>query len=95
MNQRTSGTDNPPELTVDDAAAMLKVARAYIVARIEDGTLPYRKVANQCMLPYAAVEAHDRQVLAPRRAAMNEIYALDRELGDAFDLPPSKSYFRS
>lgn len=87
--------DQPPELTIDDAAAMLKVARAYIITRIEDGTLPYRKVANQRMLPYGAVEAHGRQVLEPRRAAMEEIYALDREFGDVFDPPPPKSYFRS
>ncbi|CAN1721945.1 protein of unknown function [Hyphomicrobium sp. 1Nfss2.1] len=87
--------DHPSELTIDDAAAMLKVALAYIIARIEDGTLPCRIVANQCMLPCAAVETHDRQVLAPRRAAMDEIYALDRELGGAFDPPPPKTHFRS
>lgn len=73
---------------------MLSVAHAYVVARIEDGTLPCRMIDNERRIPLAALTAHSHQVLAPRRAAMDEIYALDREFGDAFAPPPPKNDFR-
>lgn len=87
-------TDPNAELTPNEAAAMLNVSRMYVMKLIQDGTLPYRMVGNHHRIPFAELAAYKSQQQAKSRAAMDEIYALDRESGDAFSAPPDKRMHR-
>ncbi len=70
-----------PEITTQQAANLLCVSRPYLVGMIEKGELPARMVGNQRRLPLKDVLAYRLENQAKRRAALDELSALDQELG--------------
>jgi excisionase family DNA binding protein len=69
------------EITTQQAADLLNVSRPYLVSMIDNGTLPARMVGDQRRLPLKDVLAYREQNRAERLATLNELTALDQELG--------------
>lgn len=69
------------EITTQQAATLLNVSRPFLVGLIEKGELPARMVGNQRRLPLQDVLAYKAENRAKRRAALNEMAAVDQELG--------------
>jgi excisionase family DNA binding protein len=90
-------SENLTELTPNEAADVLNVSRTYIIKLLDDGVLPYRLVGTHRRIPYADLLAHKTEVQARSRAALDELYEIDRELGlDQLDgPPPDKSVYRT
>jgi excisionase family DNA binding protein len=72
-------TENLTELTPNEAAEFLNVSRMYVMKLVQEGTLPFRMVGNHHRIPYADAVAYKAQQRARSRAAMSELYALDRD----------------
>jgi len=70
-----------PEITTQQAANLLCVSRPYLVGMIEKGELPARMVGNQRRLPLKEVLAYRLQNQAKRKEALDEMSALDQEMG--------------
>jgi excisionase family DNA binding protein len=69
------------EITTQQAATILNVSRPYLVGMIEKGVLPARMVGNQRRLPLQEVLAYKTANRAKRRVVLDEMAALDQELG--------------
>jgi excisionase family DNA binding protein len=69
------------EITTQQAATILNVSRPYLVGMVEKGLLPARMVGNQRRLPLQDVLAYKADNRAKRKAVLDEMAALDQELG--------------
>lgn len=69
------------ELTTQEAADYLNVSRPYVVKLVETGKLPARVVGTRRRIAFADLVRYDEQNRTARRAALDELTALDRELG--------------
>ena len=69
------------EITTQQAADLLNVSRPYVVGLIDKGVLPTRMVGNQRRLPLKDVLAYKTETRAKTLAALEEISAIDQELG--------------
>ena len=69
------------EITTQQAADLLNVSRPYVVGMIEKGTLPARLVGNQRRLPLKDVLTYKADNRAKRLKTLEELAALDQELG--------------
>jgi excisionase family DNA binding protein len=69
------------EVTTQQAADLLNVSRPYVVGMIERGLLPTRMVGNQRRLPLKDVLAYKADNRAKRLKSLEELAALDQELG--------------
>jgi len=69
------------DVTTQQAAAILNVSRPFVVRLIDKGLLPARMVGNQRRLPLRDVLAYKAENRAKRRKALEEMAALDQELG--------------
>jgi len=69
------------EITTQQAAELLNVSRPYVVGLIDKGTLSARMVGNHRRLPLKDVLAYKADSRAKRRQTLQELAALDQELG--------------
>jgi excisionase family DNA binding protein len=69
------------ELTTQQAADLLNVSRPYIVGLIGKGVLPGRMVGNQRRVPLKELLAYRAGTMAKALDALEEISAIDQELG--------------
>ena len=88
--QVTNG-EIPAEMTPNDAATFLNVSRMYAMKLIQEGPLPCRMVGNHHRIPTPALTADKDERRARSRAAMQDLYALERENGIVDGPPSSKS----
>lgn len=85
-------TEVRDELTPNEAAEFLNVSRTYVKKLLDAGDLPYRTVGSHHRIPRADLDAYKQASRARSRAAMEEIYALDRELGlDTYHPSPEEN----
>jgi excisionase family DNA binding protein len=69
------------ELTTQEAAEILGVSRPFVVKEIEENRLPARKVGVRRRVMYGDLMAYKQRADAERQRALDQVAALDRELG--------------
>ena len=71
----------PREVTTQQAAKVLNVSRPTVVKLIDDGVLASRLVGSHRRVPLAELLAYRQQVVAARRAVLDEMTTDAEELG--------------
>lgn len=74
-------TEDLTELSPNEAAHVLNVSRTFVLKLMDEGHLPYRTVGSHRRIPYADLIAYRDAQKVRGRAAMDELYKLDQELG--------------
>jgi excisionase family DNA binding protein len=69
------------DISEQEAANLLCVSRPYLAGMIDKGELPARMVGDQRRLPLKDVLAYREANKAKRFAALDELSALDQEMG--------------
>lgn len=69
------------ELTIQEAADYINVSRPYVVKLVETGRLPACVVGTRRRIAFYDLAKFDEEDRKTRRVALDELAALDRELG--------------
>lgn len=69
------------ELTTQEAADLLNMSRPTLIKLLDSGALPFNRTGNRRKVPFAAVLEYKQNLQEQRLSALDELSALDQELG--------------
>ncbi len=69
------------ELTTQEAADLLNMSRPTFIKLLDSGELPYSRTGNRRKVAFSDVMSYKQNIDAKRLAALDELSALDQELG--------------
>ena len=69
------------ELTTQQAADFLNVSRPFVVALIDEGKLPARRVGRHRRIKFGDLVAYEKSAMVKQKAALDEMAKLSQELG--------------
>lgn len=83
LGQGNSVTITPiqAELTTQEAADLLNMSRPTLIKLLDTGALPFSRTGNRRKVPFAAVLEYKQSLQEQRLSALDELSALDQELG--------------
>jgi excisionase family DNA binding protein len=73
------------ELTTQEGADLLNISRPTFVKLLDDGQIPYRMTGNRRKVKFVDVRAYQEQLEAQRLETLDELSALDQELGMGYE----------
>ncbi len=73
------------ELTTQEAADMLNVSRPTLIRMLDNAEIPYHRTGNRRKLRYTDIVAYRERTRAARISALDELSALDQELGLGYE----------
>lgn len=73
------------EMTTQEAADMLNISRPTLIRILDNDEIPYHRTGNRRKLRYTDVVAYRERTRAARISALDELSALDQELGLGYE----------
>lgn len=73
------------EMTTQEAADMLNVSRPTLIRMLDNAEIPYHRTGNRRKLRYTDVMTYRERTRAARISALDELSALDQELGLGYE----------
>lgn len=69
------------ELTTQEGADLLNMSRPSFIKLLDEGAIPYHRTGNRRKVKYVDIMEYKHRVDDARRATLDELSALDQELG--------------
>ena len=69
------------ELTTQEGADLLNMSRPTFIKLLDSGAITYNRTGNRRKVPFAAVMEYKQKLEMQRLATLDELSALDQELG--------------
>jgi len=73
------------ELTTQEGADMLNVSRPTFVKMLDDKLIPFAQAGNRRKVRFSDVQSYKNRLETDRLATLNELSALDQELGVGYE----------
>lgn len=73
------------ELTTQEAADLLNISRPTLIKLLDEAAVPYHRTGNRRKILFSDLQEYKKQIEKARLSALNELSALDQELGMGYE----------